>query len=130
VKDLNSRVSNLENQKQKVNRIKDASVIVACLSSAYVKDKACLEEFIFAKKSLSKVVIPIVVGPGDFNWMMSVIGQLIGGEKFIHFKERFFEFVLSDLKVFEPYSENWCQNKSHAFSTKILIIFIIQRPFS
>ena len=33
-------------------------------------------------------MIPIVVGPGDFNWMMSVVGLLIAGEIYIHFKDK------------------------------------------
>ena len=69
-------------------KIKNSAIVVACLSEEYVKDKDCVEEFTFAKRSLSKVVIPIVVGPGGFEWLMSVVGLLIAGEMYIHFKER------------------------------------------
>ena len=43
-------------------------------------------EFQYAKTSLQKPVIPLVVGEGSFKWNASVIGMLIAGELFIHFK--------------------------------------------
>ena len=39
--------------------IKKCKVFVACLSNEYVNDKACVDEFIYAKKHGAKAVIPI-----------------------------------------------------------------------
>ena len=43
-------------------------------------------EFQYAKVSLKKPVIPVVVGDGSFTWMTSLVGMLIAGELFIHFR--------------------------------------------
>ena len=64
------------NPKAIAQNIRKCKVFVACLSNEYVNDKACVDEFIYAKKHGAKVVIPIVVGAGSFEWMMSVVGLL------------------------------------------------------
>lgn len=33
-------------------------------------------------------MIPIVVGSGSFEWMMTVVGLLIAGEIYIHFQSK------------------------------------------
>ena len=78
----------LENKVAIARKFKSSKVVIACLSDEYVKNKDCVEEFTFAKRSLNKVVIPIVVGPGGFDWLMSVVGLLIAGEMYIHFKDK------------------------------------------
>lgn len=71
-----------------VQQINRAKVFVACLSDEYVKDEICRQEFQYAKKTARKPVIPVVVGSGSFEWMMTVVGLLIAGEVYIHFSNR------------------------------------------
>ena len=52
------------------------------------RDEICRQEFQYAKKTVKKPVIPVVVGSGSFDWMMTVVGLLIAGEVYIHFKNR------------------------------------------
>lgn len=73
---------------QTVQLINTAKVFVACLSDEYVKDEICRQEFQYAKKTLKKPVIPVVVGNGSFDWMMTVVGLLIAGEIYIHFSNK------------------------------------------
>lgn len=73
---------------QTVQEINTAKVFVACLSDEYVKDEICRQEFQYAKKTAKKPVIPIVVGSGSFDWMMTVVGLLIAGEIYIHFSNK------------------------------------------
>ncbi|XP_047126629.1 uncharacterized protein LOC124807920 [Hydra vulgaris] len=68
--------------------IQKSKVFIACISDAYVKDESCKMQFEFAKTKLHKPVVPLVVGDGSFSWVMSVIGMLIAGELFIHFREK------------------------------------------
>ncbi|KAJ7352717.1 hypothetical protein OS493_034322 [Desmophyllum pertusum] len=73
---------------QTVQQINTAKVFVACLSDEYVQDEICRQEFQYAKKTVKKPVIPIVVGSGSFDWMMTVVGLLIAGEVYIHFSSK------------------------------------------
>ena len=68
--------------------IKNAKVFVACISNEYVNDENCKMEFQFASISLHKPVIPLVVGHSSSAWSTSVVGMLIAGKLFIHFKEK------------------------------------------
>lgn len=52
------------------------------------RDEICRQEFQYAKKTARKPVIPVVVGSGSFEWMMTVVGLLIAGEVYIHFSNR------------------------------------------
>ena len=72
--------------KRTVSMIKNAKVFIGCLSDQYISNNQCSMEFQYAKTSLQKPVIPLVVGEGSFKWNASVIGMLIAGELFIHFK--------------------------------------------
>lgn len=72
---------------QTVQQINTAKVFVACLSDEYVKDEICRQEFQYAKKTVKKPVIPVVVG-SSFDWMMTVVGLLIAGEIYIHFSNK------------------------------------------
>lgn len=58
------------------------------LSSFPFRDEICRQEFQYAKKTVKKPVIPIVVGSGSFDWMMTVVGLLIAGEIYIHFSNK------------------------------------------
>lgn len=73
---------------QTVKQIESAKVFVACLSDDYVRDDICRQEFLYAKKTARKPVIPVVVGSGSFEWMMTVVGLLIAGEIYIHFQSK------------------------------------------
>ena len=53
-----------------------------------LRDEICRQEFQYAKKTAKKPVIPIVVGSGSFDWMMTVVGLLIAGEIYIHFSSK------------------------------------------
>ena len=52
------------------------------------RDEICRQEFQYAKKTVKIPVIPIVVGSGSFDWMMTVVGLLIAGEIYIHFSNK------------------------------------------
>ena len=51
------------------------------------RDEICRQEFQYAKKTVKKPVIPVVVG-SSFDWMMTVVGLLIAGEIYIHFSNK------------------------------------------
>jgi len=53
-----------------------------------LRDDICRQEFLYAKKTARKPVIPIVVGSGSFKWTMTVVGLLIAGEIYIHFQSK------------------------------------------
>ena len=74
--------------KDTVSLMKKAKVFVACISDQYVANDQCRMEFQFAKKSLFKPIVPLVVGDGSFEWTVSVVGMLIAGELYIHFKDK------------------------------------------
>ena len=40
----------------------------------------------YAKKSLKKPVVPLVVGRGGWEWQMTVVGMLLAGELYICFQ--------------------------------------------
>ena len=66
--------------------IQKCKVFVAFISNEFAKDERCQQQFQFAKKSKGVPVIPVVVGQG-FDWTRTVVGLLIAGELYIHFKE-------------------------------------------
>ncbi|XP_076821216.1 uncharacterized protein LOC143468110 [Clavelina lepadiformis] len=71
-----------------VNAMKRVKVFIACLSDEYASSDRCRMEFQYAKKTLKIPVIPLVVGTGSFQWQMTVVGLLIAGELYIHFKNK------------------------------------------
>ena len=77
-----------QNLKQVASMINNTKVFIGCLSDKYVANKQCRMEFQYAKTSLQKPVIPLVVAQGSFNWVASVVGMLIAGELFIHFRSK------------------------------------------
>ena len=68
--------------------MKKAKIFIACISDQYVANNECRMEFQFAKSTLGKPIVPLVVGDSSFDWTMSVIGMLIAGELYIHFKDK------------------------------------------
>jgi len=68
--------------------LKRTKVFIACVSDEYASDETCRMEFQYAKKTLRLPVIPIVVGSGSFEWQLTVVGLLVAGDLYIHFKNR------------------------------------------
>ena len=68
--------------------MKQAKVFIACISDEYVANDECRMEFQYAKTTLNTPVVPLVVGDGSFDWTVSVVGMLIAGELYIHFKDK------------------------------------------
>ena len=87
------KVQSNEGLKETVNMMKKAKVFIACISDQYVANDQCRMEFQFAKTSLNLPVVPVVVGDGSFDWQLSVVGMLIAGELYIHFKDKSVEEV-------------------------------------
>ena len=82
------KTANSEDLRKTAVMIKNAKVFVACISDEYVANNECRMEFQYAKTTLGIPVVPLVVGDGSFDWTMSVVGMLIAGELYIHFKDR------------------------------------------
>ena len=66
--------------------IQKCKLVLAFISNEFAQDESCQQQFQFAKKTSVVPVIPIVVGNG-FDWTKTVIGLLIAGELYIHFKD-------------------------------------------
>jgi len=71
-----------------VELLKRSKVFIACLSDEYANNNRCRMELQYAKKTLNIPVIPIVVGTASFQWQMTVVGLLITGDLYIHFKNK------------------------------------------
>ena len=79
--------------------IGSAKVFIAFISNEFANDEKCQQQFQYAKKSKGIPVIPVVVGHG-FDWTRTVVGLLIAGELYIHFKDDLvFKQKLEDLKM-------------------------------
>lgn len=82
-----------EDLKKTAMMMKRAKVFIACISDEYVANDECRMEFQYAKTTLGTPVVPLVVGNGSFDWTMSVVGMLIAGELYIHFKDKTVENI-------------------------------------
>ena len=82
------KTTNSKELKKTAAMMRKAKVFIACISNQYVANNECRMEFQFAKSTLGKPIVPLVVGDGSFDWTMSVIGMLIAGELYIHFKDK------------------------------------------
>lgn len=73
-----------------MSALQSAKVVVAALSDAYAADRAAVQELQYAKKTLHKSVVPVIVGEKDESWefMASLVGLLIAGELYIDFRQR------------------------------------------
>jgi len=90
--------------KEKVSLMKKSKVFVACIDDEYVLNEDCRMEFQYAKATLKKPVIPLIFGESK-QWSMSVVGMLIAGELYIHYKnqsvqEKKFEETLQNLSKY------------------------------
>lgn len=70
-----------------VNSIKSCKLFISCISNQYCNDDQCRMEIQYAKKSVRKPVIPLMVGSGGYDWQISVVGMLIAGELYIDFRD-------------------------------------------
>ncbi|KAL5004316.1 hypothetical protein ScPMuIL_017772 [Solemya velum] len=61
----------------------DSSVFVALISSHYVKDESCCDLFKYARLTLKKPIIIVVVGEG-MDWKQSKLGLLLADEVFVN----------------------------------------------
>ena len=68
-----------------VKIMKNCKVIVACISNEYAHSDNTRMELQFTKKTIKKPILPIVVGGGEWEWQMTVVGLLIAGELYIDF---------------------------------------------
>ena len=83
---------------QVVGMIQKAKLFLAFISNEFATDEKCQQQFQYAKKSRGCPVIPVVVG-NDFEWTKTVVGLLIAGELYIHFRdEAVYEAKLRELQ--------------------------------
>lgn len=68
-----------------VNIMKKSKVIITCISNEYAKSDNTRMELQFSKKTIKKGILPIVVGGGEWEWQLTVVGLLIAGELYINF---------------------------------------------
>ena len=68
-----------------VNRMKSCKVVIPCISNEYANNDNTRMELQFSKKTIKKAILPIVVGGGEWDWQMTVVGLLIAGELYINF---------------------------------------------
>jgi len=66
--------------------INQSEVVVACISDQYVKSDTCEDELTYARKTLKKPVIPIIVGEG-MEWQNSWAGLMLAKEVYIDFRD-------------------------------------------
>lgn len=87
---LVSKVAMIEEEEylKIVTTLKRSKIFIACLSDEYASNNRCRMEFQYAKKTLKIPVLPIVVGTNSFQWKMTVVGLLIAGDLYIHFKNK------------------------------------------
>jgi hypothetical protein len=68
-----------------VNIMKRCKVIIPCISNEYANNDNTRMELQFSKKTIKKAILPIVVGGGEWEWQLTVVGLLIAGELYIDF---------------------------------------------
>ena len=69
---------------QTVQQIKSCSVYLVCLSDSFIEDSQAMSELLYAKKTLGKTVIPVVIGRSG-KWMHTTAGMLLAGQLYIQF---------------------------------------------
>ena len=82
------KATNSEELRKTAMMMKHAKVFIACISDEYVANDECRMEFQYAKTTLNIPIIPLVVGDGSFDWTMSIVGNLVSSELYIHFKDK------------------------------------------
>ena len=74
VASIDGNKSGQQGLKERVAMLKNSKVFIACISDQYVLNEQCRMEFQYAKSTLKKPVVPLVLGEG-MEWMMSVVGK-------------------------------------------------------
>jgi hypothetical protein len=72
------------NIQQIVGQIKNCSVYLVCLSDSFIENSQAMSELLYAKKTLGKTVIPVVLGKSQ-NWLHTTAGMLLAGQLYIQF---------------------------------------------
>ena len=67
-----------------VGQIKNCSVYLVCLSDSFIDNPQAMSELLYAKKTLGKTVIPVVIGRSS-NWLSTTAGMLLAGQLYIQF---------------------------------------------
>jgi hypothetical protein len=79
-----------EQAERNLAAMSSAKVIVACLSDAYAAETNTRQELQYAKKTLKRPVVPIIVGDSSESWafMNTLVGLLIAGDLYIDLRAR------------------------------------------
>ena len=70
-------------QEKSAVAMRDAQVFMALVSDAYANDKRCLDTFMYARLTLRKTLLLVVVGQGQ-EWQKSKIGILVTDQVATH----------------------------------------------
>lgn len=68
-----------------VGCIKTCKVYLVCLSDNFILSEQAMAELLYAKKTLGKPVIPLVLGESS-KWSETTAGMLLAGQLYIQFK--------------------------------------------
>ena len=69
---------------QTVGKIKHCKVYLVCLTDNFIADQQAMSELLYAKKSLGKTIIPLVIGTSH-KWTQTTAGMLLAGQLYIQF---------------------------------------------
>ena len=69
-----------------VSKVKNCTVYCVCLSDNFIQNSQAMSELLYAKKTLQKTVIPIVIGPSA-KWCSTTAGMLLAGQLYIQFRD-------------------------------------------
>ena len=67
-----------------VSMIKNCSVYLVCLSDSFIDNPQAMSELLYAKKTLQKTVVPIIIGTSG-KWQQTTAGMLLAGQLYIQF---------------------------------------------
>ena len=79
----------------------------------------------YAKKTVLKPLIPVIVGAGGWQWQATVAGMLIAGERYIDFKtreqydEKFDDLQLQVTNIFSFY-----RNRQFFFLKRLKSLYV------
>ncbi|XP_066934410.1 uncharacterized protein [Clytia hemisphaerica] len=69
---------------QTVGKIKNCKVYLVALTDAFIANEQAMSELLYAKKTLGKTVIPLVLGTSH-KWTQTTAGMLLAGQLYIQF---------------------------------------------
>ena len=83
---------------QTVGKIKHCKVYLVCLTDNFIADEQAMSELLYAKKSLGKTIIPLVLGTSH-KWTQTTAGMLLAGQLYIQFaSEDVYDEKMSELR--------------------------------